>query len=93
MNKNKSVIIIGAGVGGIATSIFLAKNGFDVKIYEKNSSPGGRCGQIIRNGHRFDIGATIFLMPNIYRKVFKELGLNLEDCFEINPLNTIYKLT
>lgn len=92
MSDNKTAIIIGAGVGGIATAIFLAKNGFKVKVYEKNTAPGGRCGRIIREGHRFDLGATIFLMPNIYREVFQSMGLKLEECFEIIPLETLYTL-
>ncbi len=92
MMNNKTVIIIGAGVGGIATALFLAKKGFKVKVYEKNATPGGRCGQILRDGHRFDLGATIFLMPNIYRKIFQSWGLKLEECFETKPLQTIYTI-
>ncbi len=88
----KSVIIIGAGVGGIATAIILAKNGYKVDVYEKNLSPGGRCGQIIRDGHRFDLGATILLMPSIYKNIFKSLGLNFEECFELKTLSPIYKI-
>ena len=92
MEKNKTAIIIGAGIGGIATALNLAKKGFKVKVYEKNAAPGGRCGQIIRDGHRFDLGATIFLMPNIYRRIFQSWGLKLEDCFETSPLQPIYTL-
>ncbi len=90
--SEKTAIIIGAGIGGIATSIYLAKNGFKVSVYEKNATPGGRCGHIIRDGHRFDLGATIFAMPSIYRKVFNSLGLKLEDCFEITELSTIINI-
>jgi phytoene desaturase len=92
MDENKSVIIIGAGIGGIATAAYLAKNGYEVNVYEKNSFPGGRCGQIIRDGHRFDIGATILLMPSIYKIVFESLGLKFEDCFELKRLPSIYKI-
>ena len=92
MEKNKTAIIIGAGVGGIATAIFLAKNGFKVTVFEKNTSPGGRCGRIVREGHRFDLGATIFLMPNIYRDVFKSLGLEIEKTLDTIPLETLYTL-
>jgi len=68
MNQiSDKAIIIGAGVGGIATAVFLAQQGFEVEVYEKNASPGGRCGQMIQEGHRFDLGATILLMPSIYR--------------------------
>ncbi|MBN2610320.1 MAG: phytoene desaturase [Bacteroidales bacterium] len=92
MTKNKSAVIIGAGVGGIATSIFLAKAGYKVSVYEKNNMPGGRCGRIVREGHRFDLGATIFLMPNIYKEVFAKLGFKIEECFETVQLETLYTL-
>ncbi|MDP4291141.1 MAG: phytoene desaturase family protein [Bacteroidota bacterium] len=92
MSDKKSAIIIGAGIGGIATGIYLARNGYEVRIYEKTASPGGRCGQTIREGHRFDLGATMFLMPSVYRDVFASLGLKLEEDFEIAPLSTMYKL-
>lgn len=90
--SKKTVAIVGAGVGGMATAIALAKNGFDVTIFEKNPLPGGRCGQILHDGHRFDLGATILLMPSIYRTVFKSLGLNFDECFDLKDLSTIYKL-
>lgn len=92
MNGEKSVIIIGAGVGGISTAIQLARKGYKVKVYEKTDTPGGRCGQIIRDGHRFDLGATIFLMPSIYRKVFDSMGLKLENSLDLKPLPIIYRL-
>ncbi|MDD4922386.1 MAG: phytoene desaturase family protein [Bacteroidales bacterium] len=92
MGGNKSAIIIGAGVGGIATAIQLARNGYQVKVYEKNTLPGGRCGKIIRDGHTFDLGATIFLMPSIYRNAFDALGLTLEDSLTLKPMPVIYKI-
>jgi phytoene desaturase len=92
MKKDKTAVIIGAGIAGITTAIFLAREGFTVTVYEKNPFPGGRCGQIIRDGHRFDLGATIFLMPEIYKKVFKSLGLTIDDCFESTPLTTLYTM-
>ncbi|MDP4278196.1 MAG: phytoene desaturase family protein [Bacteroidota bacterium] len=92
MSEKKSAIVIGAGVGGIATAIQLAQHGYSVKIFEKNPNPGGRCGQIVRDGHTFDLGATIVLMPGIYRDVFKMLGLSFEECLEAKPLPVIYQL-
>jgi phytoene desaturase len=92
MDPNKKVVIIGAGIGGITTSIYLARQGFQVSVLEKNSFPGGRCSQVIREGHRFDMGATIFLMPDIYRSVFKSLGLTLDECFESKAISTLYTL-
>jgi phytoene desaturase len=92
MDKDKTSVIIGAGIGGIATAVYLAKKGYEVTVYEKNSSPGGRCGQLIREGHRFDLGATMLLMPGIYRQVFSELGINLFEGKEIVPLEDLYTI-
>lgn len=92
MGINKSAVIIGAGIGGITTSIYLAKNGYNVSIYEKNNGPGGRCGQLIHEGYRFDLGATMLLMPGVYREVFESLGLDFDESLEIKPLEDLYKL-
>lgn len=92
MQKQKKAVIIGAGVGGIATAAFLAQNGYAVEVYEKNANPGGRCGQMIQDGHHFDLGATILLMPSLYRKVLSELGIDLEKDLETTSLEPVYKL-
>lgn len=92
METKKKAVIIGAGVGGIATAAFLAKNGYEVEVFEKNSRPGGRCGQMIEEGHRFDLGATILLMPSLYRKVLKELDIDLDKDLETTSLEPVYKL-
>jgi phytoene desaturase len=90
--ENKTAIVIGSGIGGIATSVFLGRAGYRVSVYEKNTFPGGRCSQVNRDGHRFDMGATIYLMPSIYNTVFKAMGLKLEDCFQSLPLKTLYTI-
>jgi phytoene desaturase len=90
MEKTGTVLIIGAGIGGITTSIFLARQGYHVDIYEKNSNAGGRCGQLMREGHRFDLGATMMLMPDVYRDIFRSLGMELEQELKVMPLKDIY---
>jgi len=92
MDNNKKVVIIGAGIGGITTAVYLAQKGYDVSIYEKNPSPGGRCGQFIRDGHRFDLGATMLLMPGIYHEIFDSLGIRLEKNTDIVPLEDLYSI-
>ena len=92
MAKKSKAVIIGAGIGGIATALFLARKGYLVEVFEKNSSAGGRCSQIIREGHRFDLGATMLLMPNIYRDVFDSLGIGLHEGSDIVPLENLYDI-
>jgi phytoene desaturase len=92
MSEGKTAVIIGAGIGGIATSVYLSRNGYKVDIYEKNSTPGGRCGQLIRDGHRFDLGATMLMMPSIYSEAFRELGIPLFENGDIKALPELYRI-
>lgn len=92
MSEKKNVIVIGSGIGGIATAAFLGKNGFRVTVFEKNSAPGGRCSHLVRDGHRFDLGATMLLMPGIYKEVFGALGLDFEKAFRLKKLDSLYSI-
>src|SRR4030042_4112919 len=92
MSGEKSAAIIGAGIGGIATSIYLVKNGYKIDVYEKNSTPGGRCSHLIHEGHRFDLGATMLVMPGIYKEVFSSLGIPLFENNDIKPLENLYRI-
>ncbi|HOX73193.1 MAG TPA: phytoene desaturase family protein [Bacteroidales bacterium] len=92
MGNNRKVVIVGAGVGGIATAIYLSRAGYKVEVFEKNSLPGGRCGQVIRDGHRFDLGATMLLMPGIYNEIFGSLGIELISGKDIFPLKDLYRI-
>jgi len=92
MTAQRSAVIIGAGIGGITTAAYLARNNYVVDVYEKNSTPGGRCGQLNNNGYRFDLGATMLLMPGIYHDIFRSLGIDLEEGREIVPLEDLYRI-
>lgn len=92
MAEGRKAVIIGAGIGGITTALYLVNSGYSVRVYEKNSAPGGRCSRLIRDGHRFDLGATMLLMPDIYRSVFKSLGLDLDKSVHVTPLDDLYKI-
>jgi len=58
-------IIIGAGIGGIATSIRLAKKGYDVEVYEQNNYLGGKLSVFEQDGFRFDAGPSLFTLPEL----------------------------
>ncbi|MCX6068996.1 MAG: phytoene desaturase family protein [Chloroflexi bacterium] len=92
MTNKPTAIVIGAGIGGIATAGRLAKNGFSVTVLEKNSTPGGRCGQVIKGGHRFDIGPTLFLMPEIWEETFAALGEKMSDHMQLKRIDPTYKV-
>lgn len=90
--KPKSVIVIGAGIGGLATAVHLAKQGVQVTVYEKNSRPGGRCDQLVRDGHRFDVGPTLLVMPLVYEAEFAAIGANLHERLDLQRVDPTYHL-
>lgn len=92
MSNKPTAIVIGAGIGGIATAARLARNGFEVTVLEKNSQPGGRCNQIVRDGHRFDIGPTLFLMPEVWEETFAALGEKMSDHLDLRRIDPTYKV-
>ena len=89
---NKKALVIGAGIGGIATAAKLAQQGYQVTVLEKNEIPGGRCGKMEIEGHRFDTGPTLFLMPELYRDAFTNLGERLEDHLELQRVDPTYQI-
>lgn len=86
------VIVVGAGVAGMAAAIRLAVAGAEVEIYEKLDKPGGKMNVIEGNGYRFDLGPTIVMMPEVYREVFEVAGRNPDDYIPMTELNPIYSL-
>ncbi len=92
MTQKPTAIVIGAGIGGIATAARLAKNGYSVTVLEKNETPGGRCNQIVQDGHRFDIGPTLFLMPEVWEETFASLGEKMSDHLDLRRIDPTYKV-
>lgn len=92
MKQKPTAIVIGAGIGGIATAARLAKNGYHVTVLEKNETPGGRANQLVRDGHRFDIGPTLFLMPEVWEETFAALGERMSDHLDLRRIDPTYKV-
>jgi len=88
----KKAIVIGAGVGGITTASLLARKGYSVNLYEKNAFPGGRCGALVKDGHRFDLGATLLMMPDTYKSIFASIGKDLHQELDLIRMEPIYKI-
>lgn len=92
MHPRPTATVIGAGIGGIATAALLARNGYRVVVLEKNAGPGGRCGQLVRDGHRFDISATLFLMPEVFAQTYRALGERMEDHLDLRRVDPTYRI-
>jgi len=87
-----SVIVIGAGIGGIVTAAHLAKQGARVMVIEKNRVPGGRCGQFSQGGHSFDTGPTLLVMPLAYEAEYAALGVPMREALDLQRVDPTYRL-
>ncbi len=93
MDMSRRVIIIGAGPGGLATALLLAKAGVEVTILEKQPRVGGRTSLIESDGYRFDLGPTFFLYPQILQEIFQAVGRDLFQEVPMTRLDPQYRLT
>jgi phytoene desaturase len=88
----KKIVIIGAGVGGLATACILGQAGYDVTIYEKNSQAGGHAGTFSAQGFTFDTGPSWYLMPDIFEHFFELLGEDVNKLLKLKRLDPSYRV-
>lgn len=88
----KKVDIIGAGLSGLYAACYLAKQGFEVNVYEKNEAVGGRSRTFEAKGFHFDMGPSWYWMPELIDKMFEDLGENREDYYQLTQLDPAYKV-
>jgi phytoene desaturase len=93
MKKRTShTIIVGAGPGGLAAALLLAKSGVKVTVIEKSSHVGGRTSTVEQDGFKFDIGPTFFLYPKVLREIFSAVGYDLDTEVPMTRLDPHYRL-
>ncbi|MEY8870195.1 phytoene desaturase family protein [Meridianimaribacter flavus] len=88
----KKVAIIGSGFSSLAASCYLAKYGYDVTIYEKNKTIGGRARQYVKDGFTFDIGPTWYWMPDVFERFFSDFNKHPKDYYQLEKLNPAYSV-
>jgi phytoene desaturase len=85
------IIVIGAGMGGMACAARLASKGHEVQVLEHNKTWGGKLGYVEHGGHKFDTGPSLLTLPAVYRDLFLKTGAALEDSIEIVDLDTAFR--
>lgn len=88
----KKVGIIGSGFSGLAASAILAKAGFDVTVFEKNSTPGGRARKFDKDGFVFDMGPSWYWMPEVFEHFFAQFGKKTSDFYTLKRLDPSYQV-
>ncbi len=79
----KKATVIGAGIGGLSAACLLANQGYEVTLYEKNSTPGGKMQEWTHKGYRFDTGPSLLTMPFQLEKLFDQCGESMSDYLEL----------
>ena len=88
----KKIFIIGSGFSSISASTYLAKKGYNVTVFEKNSSIGGRARQFKKDGFTFDIGPSWYWMPDVFESYFNDFGKKVSDYYKLEKLNPAYEV-
>ncbi|MGB2685313.1 MAG: phytoene desaturase family protein, partial [Olleya sp.] len=89
---SKNIAIIGSGFSALSASCYLAQSGHNVTIFEKNSTVGGRCRQLKKEGFTFDIGPSWYWMPDIFDKFFADFNKKTSDFYQLDKLSPAYKI-
>ncbi|MGB4846080.1 MAG: 1-hydroxycarotenoid 3,4-desaturase CrtD [Ferruginibacter sp.] len=89
--NNKTCAVIGAGVSGLGAAIRMRNKGYKVTVFEANSFPGGKCSTESKDGYRFDMGPSVFTMPQYVDELFTLSGKDPRDHFNYIPLDPVYK--
>ena len=88
----KKIGIIGSGFSSLSAACYLAQAGFDVYVFEKNKTLGGRARQLKKDGFTFDMGPTWYWMPDVFEKFFLDFNKKPSDFYELEKLSPGYKV-
>lgn len=87
------IAIIGSGFSGLSSACYLAKEGHEVHVYEKNSTIGGRARQLkTDNGYVFDMGPSWYWMPDVFERFFADFGCLASEFYELKLLEPSFDI-
>ncbi len=85
----KTIAVVGAGLGGLSAAIRLASKGHRVRLFEQNSTPGGKMNIRTMGGYRFDTGPSLLTMPFVVDELFASAGYRREEFLNITPIDPL----
>ena len=89
---SQRVVVIGAGVGGLAAGLELKRRGYEVLILERHEQVGGKAAERSDQGYRWDLGPSIIVMPWVYRSLFAASGLDVDDYLPLRRLDPAFRV-
>lgn len=88
----RKIIIIGSGFSSLSAACYLAKEGHEVTVFEKNATPGGRARQLRKEGFTFDMGPTFYWMPDVMERFFADFGTTSSAFYTLKRLDPGYEI-
>ncbi len=88
----KKVVILGSGISSLSAGSFLAKDGYDVTILEKNDTIGGRARKFEADGFVFDMGPSWYWMPDVFERFYQQFGKTTSDFYDLKRLDPSYRI-
>ena len=85
-------VVIGAGLGGLASAMRLGARGYRVTVIDRLDMPGGRGSSITQGGHRFDLGPTIVTVPQILKELWAICGRDFKAEVDLRPMDPFYEI-
>ncbi len=88
----KKVAIVGSGFSSLSAACYLAKAGYQVTVFEKNGTLGGRAQQLVENGFKFDMGPSWYWMPDVFERFFADFDKTSSDFYDLEKLGPAYEI-
>ncbi len=90
--RRESILVVGGGIGGLASAALLARAGFAVTVLERNDQAGGRARLWQQGGYTFDMGPSWYLMPEVFERFFAQFGRTSADYYGLKKLAPSYRV-
>ncbi len=85
----KSIVVVGAGIGGLTSALLLAAGGCEVTVVERSARPGGKMREVLVEGAPIDSGPTVFTMRWVFDEIFDAAGLRFADKVRLAPVDCL----
>ena len=88
----RKIAIIGSGFSSLSAAAYLAQKEFEVHVFEKNQTLGGRARQLKKEGFTFDMGPSWYWMPDVFESFYNDFGKSTEDFYKLERLDPCYQV-